>query len=248
MGKFVSKLSAGTTRYDTITPHAFKKVIETQKYLKTYTFVPEGRYTSSYTYFDTPENLLKRAGVLLYKSFEYGKHYIKLEKTSNFAKISKFTEEQIYVQKAGPKDTPQDHAYFLIEAITTMFATQFNIDLENVIKAVVPKMIITSKGNTIKVFSGTGFKCNLILENCVYHNLETKRKVKKEEVIARLDSPTSFLPEYKKFNDELTKFCKDIMIMPESRYDHSQNITKILIKQPKVKKDTSKKRDSIIEG
>ena len=255
MGEFIRKDTETVQHFDTITNKAFRKLIALGGSLKSYIFKPIGRSTSMIIYYDTPENLLKRAGILLYKTFERGKYYFKLEKLSFLPKAFKVSGEEIFVHEIySAKDTPENHALYLIDAITSMFATQFNIDLENVLKVARPKMVVEIKADMIKVFSGTGFKCEMGLEKVLYRNFETKKKVKKDEVSFTLDSPINFIGDYKNFINTVTKYCKDITELTESRYEHATNLTKIIEvpkeskKIKKQKEQKAKRAEDIIEG
>lgn len=46
----------------------------------------------------------------------------------------------------------------IIDGITSMFTTNFSVDLENVLKTVQPKLDILTRYSQLKVFSGNGFK------------------------------------------------------------------------------------------
>ena len=256
MGEYVKKDNGSVNSFDTITNKAFRKLLSLSAVLKAYTYKFAGRSVSSYIFYDTRENLLQRAGILFYKTSEKGKHYYKIEKLSFLPKTFKAMDEQVFVhQISSQKDTPSDHSLYLIDAITSMFATQFNIDLENILKMVVPKMIVEIRSDNYKIFSGTGFKCDMALENVIYRNLETKKKAKRKEVTFTLDSPISFIKDYETFIQTITKYCKDITELTESRYEHAKNLTKISAtskdKSKKFKKEQAqkeKKAENIIEG
>lgn len=257
MGEFVAKYNWNRKHYIAITKHAFKKLLYFGSNLKAYTLRHVGRNVSTISYYDTPENLLQRTGILFYKTFENGKYYFKLEKLSFIPKAFKKTDDQIFVHEIAQRDTPEEHALYLIDAITSMFSMQFRVDLENVIKAARPKLDIEITADVYKVFGGTGFKCDMALENVVYKNYETKRKVKGKEATFTLDSnPQNYRKNYDDFLALVNKHCKDIIEMNESRYEHAKNITKVLtpakkkdLKQFKKQKESKTRRpEDIIEG
>ena len=226
MGEFVAKYNWNRKHYIAITKKAFNKLLSFGASLRAYTLRPTGRNLSTITYYDTPENLLQRTGRLFYKTSENGKCFFKLEKLSFLPKTLKKNDEQIFVHEISQRDTPEEHSLYLIDAITSMFSTQFRIDLENVIKSVRPKLVIEIRADVYKVYGGTGFKCDMALENVVYRNFETKRKVKCKEVTFTLDSPQQFRKNYDEFLALVNKHCKDIVEMNESRYEHAKNLTK----------------------
>lgn len=257
MGEFVAKYNWNRKHYITITKKAFNKLLSFNNNLRAYTIRPIGKGFNTITYYDTPENLLQRTGILFYKTSENGKYYFKLEKLSFLPKAFKKSDEQIFVHEISQRDTPEEHSLYLIDAITSMFSMQFRVDLENVIKSVRPKLVIEIKADIYKVFGGTGFKCDIALENVVYRNFETKRKVKCKEITFTLDSPQTFRKDYDNFLALVNKHCKDIVEMSESRYEHAKNITKAILptdkkniqKIKKIKEKENKRRpEDIIEG
>lgn len=256
MGEFVAKYNWNRKHYIAITKKAFKKLLAFSTSLRAYTIRPIGRTLSTISYYDTPENLLTRAGILFYKTYENGKYYFKLEKLSFIPKTFKKSEEKIFVHEISQRDTPEDHSLYLIDAITSMFSMQFRIDLENVIKMARPNLVIEIKADVYKIYGGTGFKCDVALENVIYKNFETKRKVKGKEVTFTLDSAQTYRKDYDNFLAIVEKHCKDIIEMNESRYNHAKNITKTLtltnkkdMQKFKKQKETKARRpEDIIEG
>ena len=257
MGEFVAKYNWNRKHYIAITKKAFNKLLSFGASLRAYTLRPTGRNLSTITYYDTPENLLQRTGILFYKTSENGKCFFKLEKLSFLPKTLKKNDEQIFVHEISQRDTPEEHSLYLIDAITSMFSTQFRIDLENVIKSVRPKLVIEIRADVYKVYGGTGFKCDMALENVVYRNFETKRKVKCKEVTFTLDSPQQFRKNYDVFLALVNKHCKDIVEMNESRYEHAKNLTKPITPVDKKnlqnykkqkEKETKRRPEDIIEG
>ena len=254
MGEFISKNIDNSIYFDTITKDAFKKLKALDAKLPAYTFKYLGRKNSSIAYYDTPENLLQRTGILLYKTCIDGKHYFNLSKQPFLPNAFRKSEEKVFVHEISQRDTPKDHALYLVDAISSMFTTQFRIDLENVLKTARPKLIIEIKSEAYKVFGGTGFKCDMDMQNVLYNNLETKRKVKRKEVAFKLDSSTAFQKDYDLFIKTITKYCKDIAEMKEPRDVYALNLTKQLDKTGKKdnivakKKEKQRRPEDIIEG
>ncbi len=255
MGSFIAKHKSDRKHYATLTKKAFKKLLFVCSTLRAYNIKSSSRTMSTISYYDTPENLLKRTGILLYKTFENGKYYFKIERLSFIPKSFRQTDEQIFVHEIAQRDTPEEHSLYLIDAITSMFSTQFRVDLENVIKMAKPKLIIQIKADVYKVYGGTGFKCDIALENVIYKNFETKRKVKNKEITITMDCPLTFKKHYEEFLALLNKKCKEIAEMNESRYEHAVNITKSInsvdkksFKKVKTQKEIKRNPEDIIEG
>lgn len=232
----------GINRYDILTNLAEKKILSNARFLSIDDFTLEGRNKYSIIYYDTPENLLTNAGILLYKTWEKGNHYFIVQRLSILPSTSKLRRNEIYKHKIDASDTPIMHSFYLINGIVSMFTTQFSIDLENVIKNVKPIIIVNIKGILYKIFSGTGFKANLSFEEVTYINCLNKRKKFNKELSVELLATQTFLPEFKKFIFLLEKYCKDIIPKKESRFNYAKRVTEMIPKKAKETTTVEKKK------
>ncbi|MDD4815633.1 MAG: hypothetical protein PHQ62_00635 [Clostridia bacterium] len=236
--------------YDILTDNAEQKILSSFKKLNIDKFEYEGKKKYSVVYYDTPENLLTKAGILLYKTQENGDYFFKIEKLNFLPNVSKLRQNEIFSYKVEARDVPKNHAFYLINGITSLFSTQFSIDFEFVIKTLVPKYVIDIQANVYKAFKGNGFKCGLEFGNLIYKNLITKRKRENKELSVVLTTQKTFLKDFKDFLVILEKYCKDIFPKKDTRFDYVQKITKPIIKEQKVKVEKAKKlkTEDIIEG
>lgn len=218
-------------RYDILTNQAEKKILSNVRLLNIDDFSLEGRNKYSTIYYDTPENLLTRAGILLYKTWQKGNYYFIIQRLSILPSTSKLRRNEVFKHKIDASDTPIMHSFYLINGIVSMFSTQFSIDLEYVLKNVKPIIIANVKSIIYKIFNGTGFKANLIFEEVIYTNCINKRKRANQELTVELLASQNFVPELNKFTFLLEKYCKDILPKRESRFDYAKRVTQI---QPKA--------------
>jgi len=229
--EIASLSSEDTKRYDLLTSQAEKKIIANARFLNIDNCTLEGRNKYNMIYYDTPENLLTNAGILLYKTWEKGNHYFIVQRLNILPSTSKLRRNEVYRHKIDASDTPIMHSFYLINGIVSMFTTQFSIDLEYVIKNVKPIIIANVKAIYYKIFSGTGFKANLTFEDVVYINCINKRRRMNEELTVELLASQNFMTEFNKFTFLLEKYCKDILPKKESRFDYAKRVTEI---QPKT--------------
>ena len=171
----------------------------------------------------------------MYKTYENGSYYIKIDRIG-ISSTSSTNRKEVFAHKVEAKDTPYIHSFFLINGISNLFSTQFSIDLEHVIKSVIPKITIEIESSGYKAFSGTGFKCHLAFEKCIYKNLVTKRKHENDELVVDFQAPHKFLDEFSKFCTQLEKYCKGIIPKNERRYLYATRLTQPLSKDAKNKK------------
>ena len=205
--KLANQKQNGIKIFDMITDQAEKKLMGLTHKLGIDKFAFESRNKWAMTFFDTPDNLLTKTGILLYRTMENDKFFFKLEKLNFLPSVSRLRKNDLFCLPITAKDTPRTQAFYLINGITEMFSTQFSIDLENVIKVVVPKRQVDISGVAYKGFRGDGFKCLVEFQKTKYKNLVTKRKFKNQEcTISQICG--------KSFDDEFLEFLKIFQFFP----------------------------------
>lgn len=229
MGKFIEKTSEGVKTYTLFAKTTMKKVLQLQDILHLYTFIPESKSIQKEVYLDSPNNLLKSAGLNLCKSTENNKAFFKVERERYDASSKRNVvqrAEKIFVHEIGLRDTVKDHMFFLTDGIKQMFSTQFYIDLDNVLKTVVPKIEMESKKTIYKVFSGRGFKGEMIFEDVSIKNFETKRVANTmmltiKQISARYDNS-----DFNDLTSKIEKYCREVMPTNDSKYEIAKRMTK----------------------
>jgi hypothetical protein len=233
MGKFETINVEGIKTYTLFSKNSIGKVLSLDRLMPKYSFYSEGRDVSIEIYLDSPNNLLTSAGIILSKVFEEGKAYFRVEREEYLAgkKTIIPKEKKVFIHPIGLKDSVVDHTLFLIDGITSMFSTKFHIDLENVLKTIVPKLQIENKKNYFKIFSGKGFKANMIFEDILIKNYETKRKA--EIFMLKIEQTSSKinLDEFDDFTSQMEKYCKEILPINESKYEMAKRATKAIAKK-----------------
>jgi hypothetical protein len=255
MGNFVNVVTEGVKKYIGLTDKPFSKIFSIERKLSLHRFSYEGKSKKQIVYYDTHTNLLEKAGIILSKTYEPNRCYFKVERQTYFPKTFSRRKEVVFIHEVGPKDSVIDHAFFLSDGIKSLFTIQFTIDLDNVLKNVVPKIVINSKVTIYNVLSGGGFKAKLFMQENKIKNLTTKRIADAKTLVVELDSPTTYLPAFKYFTEQIDKYCKELIPFEESLYDYSHRVTKPLPEKTKITKQEKqklkqkqKKVDDIIVG
>lgn len=242
MGKFVELLNNGVVKYEALTKKPFDKVFELPRILKFYKYEFFGPVRSSEVFYDTPNDLLYKAGIILSRIQEDDKVYFKVSPSSNLSNIRTNTQK-VFAHKVGLKDTLKDHAFYLVDGIKGLFNTPFSIDLENVVKNAIPKIAINVNANVYKVISGSGFRAFMCQEETRYQNFETKRKYVSHGMTIKLNGPEQYMKEFVSFNDAIKKYCKEFIEVHDNQYEHAKKITKkIDKKQAKLDKKKAKEK------
>ena len=116
--------------------------------------------------------------------------------------------------------------FFLTDGIKQMFTTQFYIDLDNVLKTVVPKIEMDSKKTIFKVFSGRGFKGEMIFEDVSIKNFETKRTAFTMMLTIRQLSGRFDNSDFEDFTSKIEKYCREVMPTNDTKYEIAKRMTK----------------------
>lgn len=243
MGYFVKINSKTTKKYEKAGTTSFKNLHGFLKSLRFQKTSYLGKEVLKETYYDTPEHLLSRSGIVLSK-FDEGKNiFFKVENAAFLSKMLNRLEKEIFIHKIGIQDKLEDHAFYIKDGITALFSTPFSIDLENVINNAKPNLVVTTKAKIYRIVSGSGMRVGLAEEKTNIKNLETKRTYNIEGLTVKLDSENVplFLDEFNKFNEILQRNCKEYLETNENQFDFARNVTKPIVVEPKEKKKPKKK-------
>lgn len=226
MGKFETVKTEGVKSYTLFDKKSYKSVLQIDANLPLYSFVPAGEKNTLEIFFDTPNNLISSAGIMLSKVIEKDKAYFKVER-EEFVRLKKIkTEKKVFIQPAGIKDSIKDHSLFLIDGISSLYSTKFNIDLENVLKSVEPRIEIETRATCFKVLSGTKFKGLMSLENVRIKNFLTKRKADLNMLQVEQEDSLKTYDGFDEFIKSLEKNCKEITEIDDSKYQIATRLTK----------------------
>lgn len=241
MGVAVNVVREGIKNYIGLTDNPFLKVLALEKKLSLHRFSFESAYKSQIIFFDTETNLLEKAGIILSKVVEPEKSYFKVERQTYLPRSFSQRKEVVFIHEVGPRDKVSDHSFFLVDGIISLFTTQFTIDLENVLKNALPKIVIMSKIKKLKVLSGGGFKGTVYFKDSKVKNLVTKRSADMKLLTVELNSSLTYLSSFNFFNEQIEKYCKELVPFNEHIYDYVKRITKPIQPKAKLTKEEKKK-------
>ena len=255
MGSFIRVKTQGVKNFIAITDKPFGKVLALEKKLNLHRFNLVKQYKTSEIFYDTPANLLTKAGILLSKTISPDKTYFKVESQSSLLTNYTRKRQMVFIHEVGLRDKIEDHAFYLVDGIKALYTTQFTIDLENVIKHITPRIIVDSTVDHWSVMSGGGFKGNIIFKQSKINNLETKRKNAFKSMQVELDSADSYMPAFNYLIEQIDKNCKDFIENTEPLYDYCLRVTKPLPPKQKLSKEEKqklknqrKKSENVIQG
>lgn len=242
MGYFVKINTEITKKYELVGEGDFKNLLGFIGSLRFHKISYLGSDVAKEVYYDTPEHLLNKSGVVLSKFEEGTNAFFKVENTAFMSKVLDKIGKEVFIHKIGYNDTLSDHAFYVKDGITALYTTSFSIDLENVLSNAVPKLEIITTAKVYNIASGTGMRVDLALEERRIRNLETKRTNKSKGITIRLknENRSVFLTEFNNLNTLLLRNCKEFVEIKENPFDYASNVTKAIVHQPKEKKNKEK--------
>lgn len=247
MGYFVKVGSETTRKYEMVGESSFKGLLFYLKEMQFHKTTYDGKDIAVETYFDTPENLLAKSGIVLSKFDEENNHFIKVENTAFLSKILNKLKKEVFVHKIGANDTLSDHAFYIKDGITALYTTSFSIDLENVIKNAIAYIKVTTRAKIYSVASGTGMRVKVALEDKKIENFGTKRNHVYNSITVKLanNNKEVFMEEFKKFNELLQKNCKEFIETSENQFEFITKVTKPI--EPKIVEKKPEKKKSKVQ-
>lgn len=240
MGMLTNQKQDNAKIYDMILNDAQSKVLRITNRLNIDKFVFERRTRSFITFYDTADHLLTNTGILIYKVYENGEYFFKIEKLNFLPNVSRLSASPVFEHKCEARDTPFSQAFYLISGITTFFSTQFNIDLENILKFAYPMLHVDIQGSVFKGFNGNGFKCSVEFQNVLYTNYITRKKYENNELTVYNVSSKTYQADFDNFISLLERYGKVLLPKNDTRYEFGNRVTQIF---PKVKKDKKGKKN-----
>lgn len=210
--------------YDMLKNDESKVVDKLNLNLGFFSFRKKSKFKAVEVVYDTPDNLLSSAGIVLSKQFEANKTYFKVRKISKVRSDIAKKSQKFEIAKCNAKQNPKDLAIQVATAINNYFSNIFTIDLSDVVKNTIPKIEITIKGNLYEVIGGTGFKGAVLFEKVTYKDLITHKKVKRSGFTFSCPNDNNHEKEVEEILKGIERHCKELIPYNESRFEIAQRI------------------------
>ena len=169
--------------------------------------------------YDIPNNTLTDAGIVLSKQYENGRVMFKVRKLSFLPDEMKMPSKKFILQELDSDAEPRDYSLEISSAIENSFSSPFTIDLDAIVREVVPKIEVDIKSEHYLIIGGTGYRGQLFYEHTTYKDVETKKKVEKEGVVLKLPTEEIYEAENKKILDIIDRKVKALGLYNMSRYE-----------------------------
>ncbi len=239
--KTKKKCPARKVHYDMIRNNQGSIISKLDRELGFYRIYFEKKIKGLEIIYDTPNNLLSSAGIVLSKQYESGKFFFKVKKLSYLPTEFRKPSEKFYLLECQPNESPKDYPLQISTAINNAFANVFTIDLVDVVKNTIPKYEIKIKGDLYILTSGLGMKGQIVFEKASYKDLLTNKKVKRLGATVTLPGDPAFKKETSEVLDAIERKCKELLIYQETRFEIAQRLLSPKHQTEKLDKNKIKK-------
>lgn len=203
----------------------YKKTInKLDEKLNYYRISNVGKFDSREIIYDVPSNMLSNAGLVLSKQYEGKSSYFKVRKISTLPGGYKRPGQKFQLGKCEGSEAPKDFPVQIANAISNSFANVFTIDLVSVVRQTVPKIEILITGQKYQIIGGTGYEASILVEDAVYKDLQTNKKVKREGFTIKLPKDEKWERENKEILDVIEHYCKELVPYELSRFEIAQRL------------------------
>ena len=210
--------------YDMIRDNKEKIADKLNLNLGFFSFRPQKNIKAIEIIYDTPNNLLSSAGIVLSKQIDEKGTFFKVRKISKLPTEMRRPSQKFELAKCGSKESPKDFALQVSSAINNSFYNIFTIDLAEVVKKTIPKIEIIVKGEVYEIVGGTGFKGSMMFENVIYKDLITHKKVKRKGVTVAFPSEQIYEKDRQDVLEGIERHCKELIPYKESRFEIASRV------------------------
>ena len=227
-------------RYAVFDEKTYGRFIKLLQTMTTYTMdSPETSKIVDY-YYDSPTDILWQNELLLRKRVMGNKAELKIKRLHFSEKYmySDSLREHEREKGIGARDPLSKHYFFLNNALNSMFSNNLQFDPDKLFEQMKVIMVLNIKQESRKLFGYGGLKVEVRHEYIKIENKKTGRKNKTEQIQIRLLSSEETLPIFEDFISRVEKYCKEIFLTRDSKFDIAFRMTK-----PLPSKEEQKKRN-----
>lgn len=225
MGNFKNISLEGIKNYKVFDKSSFKRILNLDSLIEGFSFFYDGKEKEEIIFYDTPNNLLESAGIILSIVRNSKKALLKIELEKELVESSK-SQRKVYTHDLNGSDDIEKNKYYIIDGITSFFSTNFSIDFDYIIKNLKPKIKVNIENNIIKILNGYAFKGQMNFYNVKINNTFKNKKAKTFLLKVEQTSTETNLKTFNDFIRELEKFCKEITPTTDSLFEISKVITR----------------------
>ena len=204
---------------------SFKQVYQKiEELLKFYRIESQGKLSSREIIYDVPSNLLTDSGVVLSKKTEGGNSFFNVLKISLLPGNLKRPNQNHVVKQIRGNEQPADFSLDIASTIEKLFSINFTVDLDSIVKKVIPIIEINVNSENYKIIGGSGLRGYLSYEKITYKDTKTRKKVFGEGVVLRLPNSEEYEQENKNILSLIEKNIQELGMYNVSKFELAQKL------------------------
>lgn len=215
-------------RFEMFSENTKEQVLELNTFFGKYLMHFEEKVKKQFTYYDTPNHDLEKSNILLFK-IQIGKFTEinmmseKINRTYRYATRSNYKH---FKKQIRQHDSLMKHKDFLIESFKSMFISSVNFDPEFLLQKLQVSYIINTTSMEYRSTNGFGLKITYSFDKDEYISNFSNQKATADILTIYQHSNEKTNPEFEDLLGKLTRYCKELTPMSESKIQIARRMTK----------------------
>lgn len=234
-------------RFELLDKSSRKDVLSVNAFFGKYEMTYLGKIKKVYTYYDTPNFDLYKSGIALFRT-DIGKTHtltMTLERlySEDNRKLQTYRNKKDVIE-IGKFDSLFKHLDFLRNSFLDMFNSSISFDPDFLLKKLRTTYVISTISREYRSSNGIGLKATYSFDFDTFINHETKIKQQGYYLTIYQHSKENTDDEFTDLISKLTRYCKSITPIKESKIAIARKVTMPLpvSAKSKNKKDDKKKK------
>ena len=189
-----------------------EKVLELNTFFGKYMMHYEETIKKTFTYYDTPNNDLRKSNIVLFKTQigNFTELNMATEKLSSTHRYNLRTNYKHYTKQIKPHDSILKHKEFLIDNFTNMFLSSFNFDPEFLMRKLQVAYTINTTAIEYRSLNVMGLKITYSFDNDLYTNHFNNRRNNASILTIYQHSGPKTDEDFEDLMSKLTRYCKEL--------------------------------------
>lgn len=194
------------------------------------------------TVYDTANNLLTGAGLIIRKRLTKERAYFSLVRINSIKNVSNH-ERKEFLGECDKNDKPSDFPVQIANRINEIFNNVFTVNLVDIIKHCSPYITTEIKGNRYKIISGTSYEAEISFETFKVKNNRTGKTAKLRNCSIAFPLDPNYEKERNEILEAVDRYCKELAPLGRNNFEISEVAVKPIEIKPTEKKEAEKDKD-----
>lgn len=215
-------------RFEMLDKSGRKDVLAVNAFFGKYEMTYLGKFKKIYTYYDTENYDLYKSGIALFRTDIGKKHTLTMTLERLYSednrKLQSYRNKKEVID-IGAFDSIFKHLDFLRNSFLDMFNSSLSFDADFLLKKLRTTYVITTISREYRSSNGIGLKATYSFDHDTFFNNETKIKKEGDYLTIYQHSKESTDDEWTNLISKLTRYCKAITPIKESKIAIARKVT-----------------------